>query len=194
MPFMITDLQTLPITLDQYRLLVDHDTFAGHRGQVELIYGRIVKMNPQGPMHSDPIDEIQDWSHEVASKQFRIRTEKPIEIPNLNSSPEPDIAWVTRRRYGDRHPQPADIHFLVEVSYSSQTFDRGEKQRLYAEAGITEYWTVDVPGRRIIVMQSPSGTNYQQVITHEAGEAIAPACLPTAKLSVARLFSETTQD
>lgn len=89
---MITDLQTLPITLDQCRLPVDHDTFAGHRGQVELIYGRIVKMNPQGPM------------------------------------------------------------------------------------------------------QSPSGTNYEQVITHQTSEIISPACLPTAKLTVARLFSETTQD
>lgn len=186
---MTTELQTLPITLDQYRLLVEHDTFVDHRGQVELIYGRIVKMNPQGPMHSDPIDEIQDWSHEVAASQFRIRTEKSIEIPNLNSSPEPDIAWVTRRRYGDRHPLPGDIHLLVEVSYSSQTFDRGEKQRLYAEAGIAEYWIVDVPARQVVVMRSPVGTDYGQVTTHDADETIAPECLSTAKLAISRLFA-----
>lgn len=181
---------TIPITVEQYKLLVEHGTFEQRRGQVELIYGKIIEMNPQGPTHSDPIDELQNWSHDQAGGSFRIRIEKPIEIPGLHSSPEPDIAWVTKRRYADRHPLPEDIYLLVEVSGSSKSFDRGEKCRLYAEAGIAEYWIVDVVAKTIEAMTQPVGTEYQQVKLYGVDASLSPTCLPTAFLSVARLFSD----
>ena len=182
---------TLPITVPQYRLLAESGTFDRHVGQVELIYGRIVWINPQGPQHADPIDELTEWSVESAKSKFRVRIEKPIEIVELHSSPEPDIAWVTLRRYGDRHPTPEDIHLLIEVSYSSQTFDRAEKLRLYAESNIVEYWIVDVPAQTVEVFSNPQGTEYRQSSLHQKTEAIAPACLPAAQLRIARLFSKT---
>ncbi|KAA1261397.1 hypothetical protein LF1_39440 [Rubripirellula obstinata] len=67
------------------------------------------------------------------------------------SCPEPDIAWVTRRRYHDEHPSPDDIHLLIEVSHTRSRFDRTEKLQLYAESGVGEYWQVDVPGRMVTV-------------------------------------------
>ncbi len=182
---------TLPITVPQYRLLVEQGEFDESPGQIELIYGRIVSMNPQGPLHSDPIDELGDWSHRVAGTHFRIRIEKPIEIIGLHSSPEPDIVWATRRRYRDRHPQPDDIHLLIEASVSSKPFDRGEKCRLYAEAGIAEYWIIDCVNQSVEIMTRPVGNRYETVTHHGADSIIRPQCLAIAELTVARLFSDT---
>ena len=185
--------RTLPITVDQYRMLVEQGEFADHFGQVELIYGKIIEMNPQGPRHADPIDELEEWSHLQADDCFRIRIEKPIEIPGLHSSPEPDVAWVTRRRYADQHPGPGDIHLLIEVSGSSKQFDRGEKRQLYAEAGISEYWIVDISLQTIEVMTQPAGKEYQQSTIHGLNETVSPQCLPSAVLQVSQLFSDSVE-
>lgn len=183
--------QTLPITVDQYQLLVEHGKFADRRGQVELIYGEIVEMNPQGPQHADPIDELENWSHRQASDHFRIRVEKPVEMQRQNSSPEPEIAWVRNRRYADQHPLPEDVHLLIEVSVNSSAFDRGQKQRLYAEAGTAEYWIVDVAARTIEVMTQPDGLVYKHITRHGVEACISPQCLPAAVLPVAQLFSKS---
>ena len=185
--------ETLPITNEQYRLLVDEGTFVGQAGQIELIYGRIVRMNPQGPVHSDPIDELTRWSIQQADGKFRVRIEKPVEIAGLNSVPEPDVAWVSRRRYADRHPTPKDIHLLIEVSHRSRSFDRGEKLRLYAEAEIAEYWIVDIANKSIEVFRDPCGTSYRQSTVYTEGATVTPTCLPSASLEVDRLFSDSVE-
>ncbi len=53
---------TLPLTIEQCEKLVEMATFEGRTGQIELINGRIVRMDPQGPQHSDPIDFLTEWS------------------------------------------------------------------------------------------------------------------------------------
>ena len=181
--------ETLPITTHQFQLLVNQGVFDGQTGQIELIYGRIVRMNPQGPVHSDPIDELTRWSIVQADERFRVRIEKPIEIAKLHSTPEPDVAWASLRRYADRHPTPDDIHLLIEVSGSSKTFDRGEKLRLYAEARIREYWIVDIATKTVELFTDSDGTTYRQSVVFGMGEEVRPRCLPTASLSVDRLFS-----
>ncbi len=40
---------TIPISVKQYASLVERGEFAAVSGQVELINGRIVRKNPQGP-------------------------------------------------------------------------------------------------------------------------------------------------
>ena len=71
---------TMPLTVRNFQTLVRSGAFENQAGQIDLIHGRIVRMNPQGPAHADPIDELQDWSYEHARSQFKIRIEKPIEI------------------------------------------------------------------------------------------------------------------
>jgi len=181
---------TLPISVEQYETLVDAGTFEGQRGQIELIHGRIVRMNPQGPQHADPIDILTEWSVQRAAHRFRIRIEKPIRIPDHDSSPEPDIAWVTRRRYADQHPGPDDIHLLIEVSHTSGQFDRGEKAELYAQARIPEYWQVDVPSRTVTLYRDPDGAAFRSIETAASAATLQPLCLPQAALVIAELFVE----
>jgi len=180
---------TLPLTTAQYEKLVELGTFEGSTGQIELINGRIVRMNPQGPEHSDPIDFLTEWSVLQSKSQFTIRIEKPIRIPDHHSCPEPDLAWVARRRYFDQHPNPLDVYLLIEVSFSSSQFDRAEKQTLYARSGIIEYWQVDVPSRTVSVHRSPKEGAYANVQILDASMTISPQCSPESVLPIKELFA-----
>ncbi|QEG40028.1 hypothetical protein UC8_20320 [Roseimaritima ulvae] len=77
---------------------------------------------------------LTEWSIESACKAFTVRIEKPLAIVDQHSCPEPDVAWVARRSYFDRHPFPAEVRLLIEISNASVTFDRTEKRDLYAAA------------------------------------------------------------
>lgn len=179
---------TLPISVQQYADLVDHGHFDRHTGQIELINGRIVRMNPQGPQHADPLDILGEWSIHRASHQYRIRIEKPIVLPESSSVPEPDIAWVKRQSYAQQHPGPEDVLLLIEASVSSGAFDTGEKCDLYARAGIPEYWQINVPGQEIRVYRDPRSGSFRTLTTHGANESISPTCLPSATLPIGSLF------
>jgi Uma2 family endonuclease len=75
--------------------------------------------------------------------------------------PEPDVALVRgdRREYVQRHPGPADVALAVEVADTSLARDRGIKKRMYAQAGISVYWIVNLIGRRIEVYTDPDRTS-----------------------------------
>jgi Putative restriction endonuclease len=93
----------------------------------------------------------RDWGDRIQWTKPRsecpMTTLKP--IPNLSlihlddwSEPEPDLAIVqgTVLDYGDRHPGPNDIELVVEVAYFTLKQDCEIKDKLYAQAGIADYW------------------------------------------------------
>ena len=183
---------TLPISLDSYMTLVLSGKFEGTVGQIELINGRIVQMNPQGPQHADPVEVLSLWSFENARHQFNIRVQLPLAFPELRSCPEPDISWVTRQRYRDRFPVADEVHLLIEISNYSGHFDRTEKMSLYAAAGISEYWRVDVPTKSVEVYRDPDPdqAGYRSLMTYDRTDTIHPRCLDVAVLKISELFPE----
>src|SRR5688572_15955144 len=100
---MSTDLR---VTLDQYDLMVRSGAFDGeHRARVELIRGEIRPMSPIGAIHEDLVDWLAEWSFVTAPRQeVRVRVQNSIGLPELESAPEPDLAWVRRARYSARRP------------------------------------------------------------------------------------------
>jgi Uma2 family endonuclease len=58
--------------------------------------------------------------------------------------------------YADRHPVPDDVRLLVEVSDTTLGYDRNRKAAIYAEAGIADYWILNLPQRRLEVRRDPS--------------------------------------
>jgi Putative restriction endonuclease len=55
-------------------------------------------------------------------------------------------------------PGPDDVALLVEVADTSLRYDRRVKGLLYAEAGIREYWIVDLAGDVVESFASPERT------------------------------------
>jgi Uma2 family endonuclease len=75
----------------------------------------------------------------------------------------------------------------MEVSDSTLRKDRVSKARLYARAGIPEYWVIDVKNRRLLVFREPSGGAYQVSFELAETESVAPLEKPTYSIAAASL-------
>ena len=58
------------------------------------------------------------------------------------------------RDYVAEHPATALL--AVEVAVTSLDYDTTTKAKLYATAGIPEYWVLDLEGKRLIVFRGPA--------------------------------------
>ena len=177
-------------SLAHYEHMVEVGSFSGpfHK-RVELIRGEIIEMTPIGSQHAEFVNRLNEWSQQATSGHpIRIRIQDPIRIPILNSEPEPDIAWVAQKDYSDRHPQPNEIWLLIEVADSSLEIDRLEKLSVYAEAGIAEYWIVNLLDRQIEVHCDPSGKEYRSSTIHRGQEVVSPLVVASARLLPSQLF------
>ena len=83
-------------------------------------------------------------------------------ITTSDSEPEPDIAVVKgeARDYIGHHPFPQDIALIVEVANSTLAEDRSTKARLYARAGISTYWIINLIDSKIEVYSNPSEASF----------------------------------
>jgi Putative restriction endonuclease len=77
--------------------------------------------------------------------------ETPVRIPEYHE-PEPDVALARgdAKDYTNRHPGPADLALVVEVSKSSLTEDR-QMANIYGPAGIPVYWIVNLTAPQVEV-------------------------------------------
>ena len=71
-------------------------------------------------------------------------------------------------RYLQHHPYPEDIYWLVEIADTTLTYDLGTKRKLYAQAGIQEYWVIDVTVRQLTVFRDLQHGEYstQNTVSH----------------------------
>jgi Uma2 family endonuclease len=163
--------------------------------RLELIDGQIVaKMSPVGSPHRFTVHQVAAALESAFGEGFYVEVQSPLTMSD-ETEPEPDVlvAIGTVFDYQDRHPSPADIRLIVEVSDSSILFDRGKKAMVYAAAGIQEYWIVNLGARTIEVHRDPNPGGYRNIsILHEA-ESITPLFAPAASISIQSLFPIQTQ-
>ena len=177
-------------SLEQYERMAAAGAFDGLLQQrVEFIRGEIREMAPIGTFHEQAANDLNEWSYEVIPRgRFSVRVQATLRIAAANSAPQPDVFWVTRKKYTHKHPEPGDVQLLIEVSESSIRDDRGEKRDLYAEAMIADYWIVNLTSRAVEVYRQPDGRAYQWSQTFGMDGVVSPLVLPEAKLEVASLF------
>ena len=120
----------------------------------------------------------------------------PIDVApqdNNFNEPVPDATVLTRDfRTFAANPQPADLQLVVEVSDLTLTIDLTAKARLYARAGIVEYWVIDIKGRRLIVHLDPREGVYFSVMAYGEFETISPLAAPAAPFRVADVLPALT--
>lgn len=181
---------TLQISIAEYDRLAKKGFFEQLRNRrVELIRGEMRQMSPPGPHHEEVVDALSEWSHEqVDLAAVRIRVQSTIGLPELDSVPLPDVAWVRRRSYLKSRPEGADIFLVIEVSDSSLNYDRGLKAKLFAGAGITDYWVINLRGECVEVFRDPQDGSYQSHEVFDRGHTVRPLRFPKLKLPVTKLF------
>ncbi len=163
----------------------------GPEERLELIEGEILqKMTPQGTPHTTSTWLTAEVLREKFESGYGIRTQMPIGIGE-RSEPEPDVVVVSGspRNYVDHHPTPEEILLLVEVSDKTLRFDRGRKARLYARAGIREYWIVNLIERQLEVYRDPTAEGvYRSIVRYVETDVVAPLAAPGASVRVADLL------
>ena len=144
------------LTLDQYHQMIANGIL-GEDDPVELIEGYMVTKMPRSPEHDFAIRSLEKRLHRIVPDSFTISSQC---AATLNESePEPDftVARGDETNYRKRHPGPADTALVIEVSASSLAYDRTDKARVYARAGIPVYWVVNVVDKEVEVYTQPSG-------------------------------------
>jgi Uma2 family endonuclease len=161
--------------------------------QLELLEGWPVQKMTKSPLHDGTVDQINMVLGPRLPPGWYIRVQNV--IMTEDSAPEPDLAIVRGmpKDYRDQHPRPQDVGLIVEVADTSIAKDR-EKRHLYARAGITTYWLVNLLDRRLEVFSSPktagaeSDYEQQQVLGTRQKVPLKIPGRREIKLSVVDLF------
>lgn len=163
--------------------------------RLELIRGELREMSPIGTDHVNTVTWLQDWSYDVVDRsKFRIFIQNPVEIPELATMPEPDLVWLRRKQSNRGRPQVPDVVLLIEVADTSVTYDTGAKAQIYAEAGVRDYWVVDIPGQELHVFHDPSERGFKTHEVHSRDACVAPLLIPDISLNVHELYSRLETD
>jgi Uma2 family endonuclease len=94
-----------------------------------------------------------------------------------HEEPQPDLALVEGPPSG-RLPGPAEVTLVVEVADTSLVYDRERKLPLYAEAGISEAWLVDLTADAIEVYSESGPGGYGRVVRFGREGKVVSATLP----------------
>jgi len=170
----------------EYDHLVALGAFDDER--IELLYGELMPMSPQGPTHRWLATRLDRLLSAALDGRAAVQCHSPV-IAAGESQPEPDVAVFKREE--DRPGTLArTIHLIIEVADTSRARDLRLKRRLYAESGFPEYWVFDLVNRVVHVHRDPRDNDYHDVTVHapDPGAALRPLQFPDLELELAPLF------
>jgi Uma2 family endonuclease len=173
-------------SIDDYHKMIETGLLDGR--SVELINGAIIQMVPEGIAHAFCCRGTAKYLRTILGDRAEISEAHPISLPN-DSEPEPDIAIVKApdTLYQNRHPQPDDIFWLIEIANTALVNDLGIKRELYAQAGITEYWVMNLQTSELKVFRDLSANEYRSEISLSSG-IVSPLAFPDLAIEISRLF------
>ncbi len=157
--------------------------------RTELLAGYITRMAPKGTPQVTSLHLLANLLRTEVGEAALIRTQDPIQLDDF-SEPEPDLAMVrgTILDYAEQHPRPEQIYLIVEVADSTLKQDCEVKDKLYAQAGIADYWVVDVPNRQLHIFREPTPTDYaRHLILAEPSQA-TPLAFPDVVLALTAML------
>jgi Uma2 family endonuclease len=160
------------------------------RDRVELIEGEIIEMSPIGPRHSAFVDNLTRLLVRRLPDDAIVRVQGPVALAD-DTEPQPDLTVLRRRAvaYKDREAWAEDAVLVIEVAESSLAYDRITKRRLYAQAGIPEYWIVDCGAETVEVYRTPGPDGYGYVHLVTGAATLAPEAFPDVELSTTEIFA-----
>jgi Uma2 family endonuclease len=175
-------------TVDEYERMIAADIV--HEGErVELIEGEIVAMASMGSVHAACVRRSSEALGERTRGRAQVSVQCPIRLPPA-SEPEPDIALLRPRsdHYAAAHPGPEDVLLVIEAAHSTLAYDRRFKIPIYARAGITETWLVDLDTETVQVFREPRAGQYRSVTNHHRGDRLTASSFPGMVIDVVEIL------
>jgi Uma2 family endonuclease len=178
LPRALNEPHRVKLRVKDYLRLSEAGAF-GDYAKTELIDGEIIGLNAQFSSHGHVkvtlLRRLAD-AVEMLLPDHRVWSEVSVAIPP-HDTPAPDLL-ITNFRPHPRAVTPVETVLLaVEVADTTLREDLGPKLRLYARAGIPEYWVADLDGRVIHLMWSPRSDGYAHRDEKRFGERIRSATI-----------------
>ena len=129
-------------TVEEYHQLGELGVLTSE-DSVELLEGWIVEKMNQRPIHGYIVRVLNELFMRKLPSGWLCQCQLPITVQR--SEPEPDIAIIrgSQADFRDHHPSGSDCKLVIEVADTSIERDRS-KTSIYREAGVQEYWIINV--------------------------------------------------
>ncbi len=151
--------------------------------RVELVDGVLVDMSPISPEHSGAVAWLNRHFTLASGDAWEVRIQDQLVLRDGRDFVQPDLILIEP---APRSQLATTALLVVEVAHTSQRRDR-EKARGYAEAGVPDYWLVDLVAETVTVLRDPGPDGYRTETAHgPADELTALAGAPP--VSVAALL------
>jgi Uma2 family endonuclease len=175
-------------TVEDYHRMADTGILDDSE-RVELLEGKIIRMSAKGTAHRSAVGRTYKLLEKRLGNQAWISIQDPIKL-NERSEPEPDVAIVQidSLDYADHHPTPSEVYLIIEVADSSLKFDCETKGKAYAQAGITDYWVLDIVKRQLYVFRQPNEEDYQSKVILAENGIISPLQFPDLQIGVLEIL------
>lgn len=179
--------QRLRWTVRDYFRMAKADLFHGRR--VELINGEVVEVQAQANPHRTSVTKITRLLLSAFGPSDWVVIQGTLVLPP-HGAPDPDfhVLDVPEGTPDDRLPLPI---LVIEVCDTTYLRDSGPKLRMYARAGIEDYWIVNIPERRVEVYRRPEQTTaqrsrwgYGEIRMHNGGDQVPLLKRPSIALPV----------
>jgi Uma2 family endonuclease len=162
-------------TVEQYHQMRDLGFFVRY-GREELIEGYVVLPEEQTPQAATSRHVMARRLDVLVGDGWRVRQVAGLTLTDSELAADVCVARGPSRTYVARHPGPADVGLVVEAVDVCLHLAQTMKARIYARAGITEYWIVNLPDHQVEVYTQPSGPtatpSYGEVQVHPAGSSV----------------------
>jgi Uma2 family endonuclease len=159
------------MTVEQYHTMIEAGVLPSG-APVELVEGLLVEKMSKNPPQCFTRYMARKALEAVAPEGWYVESQEPMTLGD--SEPEPYVMVVRgdSASYARRHPGAGEVALVVEVADTTLARDRGVKARVYARAGIAEYWLVDLTAQRVEVRTRPEGDGYAEVPVLGGGDEL----------------------
>lgn len=161
-------------TLEEYERMIEAGVFQEDE-RIELIRGEIIEKVAIGLPHEVCVARLTTlFVRKTADRVLVWPQTNSIRLPS-HSRPEPDLTLLRWRDDYNTNKPPAgeDVLLVVEVADSSLNYDRTVKGPVYAEAGIPEYWLVNLQDDLIEIYADPTAGTYKGTKKARRGETLS---------------------
>ncbi|MDJ0582035.1 Uma2 family endonuclease [Crocosphaera sp.] len=178
-------LQTAKLSIKDYQKIVETGIFCDRR--IELIEGQLIEMSPETPYHANSNNKIYKYFLTLFNHLADVRSAHPISLSTSEPQPDLVLAKLPDSLYNNKHPEPEDIYLVIEISYSTLSYDLNEKKQVYAKANISEYWIIDLENCRLIIFQDPQQETYHKKLELNNG-SVSCLTFPDVQIEIKKLI------
>jgi Uma2 family endonuclease len=154
------------------------------QGRWELIDGEIVPMAAQHLPHARIVSRLFREIHAgIDAAKFEVFLGATVEL-SPSTRVDPDV-YVAKAGLTSKIVPVASVLWAIEVSDATRRKELKIKAPLYADAGVPEYWVVDLDERVTHIHRGPTSQGWREPVrVAPFSESISPKMFPALAITL----------